>query len=182
MPSVKLARQTNSPRVTIKTGFFTALVALACGHQRLAADEPPPPNKPDLDVTYIAQRPLYTGYWMDYPDDVPTFWVPDAKAPDGKKTVTKEEFQRLTKYQHAPGDKVTFTAHVRNNGFGPAPATHYRLYLDDKVVKEGDTNRWRRTRRRAAPTSGSTRTAGIRLPARSTPTARLTRSPRRITG
>ena len=89
---------------------------------------------PDLDVTYISQRPLYHGYWMDYPDDVPTFWVPDPDAPDGKRTVTKEEWQKLVKYQPAEGDKVTFTAHVRNNGFAPAPATRYVIRLDDKVV------------------------------------------------
>ena len=102
-----------------------------------AEEEAPPPDKPDLDVTYISQRPLYHGYWMDYPDDVPTFWVPDPDAPDGKRTVTKEEFQRLVKYQPAEGDEVTFTAHVRNNGFVPAPGTNYRLYIDDKVVAKG---------------------------------------------
>jgi hypothetical protein len=85
----------------------------------------------------MARRPLYHGYWVDYPDDVPTFWVPDKKAPDGKRTVTKEEFQRLIKVQPAEGDEVTFTAHVRNNGFAPAPETDYRLYIDDKVVATG---------------------------------------------
>ena len=98
-----------------------ALIALSALPALCAAAEEQPalPNKPDLDVTYISQRPLYHGYWMDYPNDVPTFWVPDANAPDGKRTVTKEEWQRLVKYQPAAGDKVTFTAHVRNNGFAP---------------------------------------------------------------
>jgi hypothetical protein len=95
------------------------------------------PSKPDLDVTYISQRPLYHGYCMDYPNDVPTFWVPDKNVPDGKRTVTKEEFHRLIKHQPAEGDEVTFTAHVRNNGFAAAPATDYKLYIDDKVVAAG---------------------------------------------
>jgi outer membrane protein assembly factor BamB len=112
---------------------FSALPALCVA----AEEQPALPNKPDLDVTYISQRPLYHGYWMDYPNDVPTFWVPDADAPDGKRTVTKEEWQRLVKYQPAAGDTVTFTAHVRNNGFAQAPATRYRLAIDDKVVAEG---------------------------------------------
>ncbi len=100
-------------------------------------EEPPPPKKPDLDVTYISQRPLYAGYWMDYPNDVPTFWVPDKDAPEGKRTVTKEEYQRLVKCRPAEGDEVTFTAHVRNNGFVAAPGTNYRLHIDDKVVAKG---------------------------------------------
>jgi hypothetical protein len=95
------------------------------------------PKLPDLDVTYISQRPLWHGYWFDYPNDVPTFWVPDQNAPDGKRTVTKEEFIRLTKCKPAAGDKVTFTAHVRNNGYEPSPATTYCLYIDDKVVAKG---------------------------------------------
>jgi hypothetical protein len=121
--------------VVLLTASFYLILGLLC----YAAEEPQPlPQKPDLDVTYISQRPLYHGYWMDYPNDVPTFWVPDKKAPDGKRTVTKEEFQKLVKCYPAEGDKVTFTAHIRNNGFAPSPATNYKLYIDDKVEKKGD--------------------------------------------
>jgi hypothetical protein len=74
---------------------------------------------------------------MDYPDDVPTFWVVDEKSPSGRRTVTREEWEKLTKYQHAPGDRVTFTAHVRNNGFAPSPETDYKLYIDDEIVAKG---------------------------------------------
>jgi streptogramin lyase len=130
--------KTASRRTALMTCLLATLVALSWTGSGRAADEPSPPAKPDLDVTYIAQRPLYPGYWMDYPNDVPTFWVPDPNAADGKHEVTREEFMRLTKYQPAAGDKITFTAHVRNNGFAPAPATRYRLYLDEAVVAEGE--------------------------------------------
>ena len=126
--------------VSVTCGILCAALAVAwtCAARCPAAEGPAAlPNKPDLDVTYISQRPLYHGYWVEYPDDVPTFWVPDKKAPGGKRKVTKEQFQRLVKYQPAAGDEVTFTAHVRNNGFAPAPAAAYRLYIDDKVVAEG---------------------------------------------
>lgn len=118
--------------------FFTAVFGglFATGISQ-AADEPAPPDKPDLNVTYISQRPLYPGYWLEYPNDVPTFWVADKNSPDGSRKVSKEEFARLVKHKHAEGDKVTFTAHIRNNGFVPAPATDYKLYLDNKVVAKG---------------------------------------------
>ncbi len=95
------------------------------------------PQKPDLDVAYISQRPFYLGYRMDYTDDVPTFWVHDPDSPDEKRSVTKEEYLRLEKYQHADGDDVTFTAHIRNNGFVPSPKTDYKLWIDDKIVDKG---------------------------------------------
>ena len=47
---------------------------------------------------------------MDYPNDIPAFWVPDPSAPDGKKTVTKEEWQRLVKFQPAAGDAIATPA------------------------------------------------------------------------
>jgi len=121
-------------RLVVLVIFFVA-VAVAAG-----AAPAELPNLPDLDVTYISQRPLYRGYWMDYPDDVPTFWVYDKNAPDGKRTVTKEEFQRLVKVNPAAGDKVTFTVHVRNNGFAPSEKSKYLLYIDDKVVAKGALN------------------------------------------
>ena len=106
--------------------LLMALVYLIISSFCIAAEEAQLlPQKPDLDVTYISQRPLYHGYWMDYPNDVPTFWVPDKDAPDGKRTVTKDEFQKLVKCNPAEGDKVTFTAHIRNNGFTPSPATNF---------------------------------------------------------
>ena len=113
------------------TGFLAVMTCQA------AEDTPPLPQKPDLDVTYISQRPLYPGYWLEYPDDVPTFWVPDPSSPDGSRVVTKEEYMRLRKYQPAEGEEVTFTAHVRNNGFVSAPETDYRLYIDGRAVGKG---------------------------------------------
>lgn len=52
----------------------TVLIVLlaSAGLCSAAEEQPALPDKPDLNVTYISQRPLYHGYWMDYPDDVPT--------------------------------------------------------------------------------------------------------------
>ena len=47
--------------------FAGGLVVAVCD----AAQEPPLPEKPDLNVTYISQRPLHPGYWLEYPDDIP---------------------------------------------------------------------------------------------------------------
>jgi DNA-binding beta-propeller fold protein YncE len=117
--------------------FATLAAALLSAPVCPAAEGSALPAKPDLDVTYISQRPLYVGYWMDYDNDVPRFWVPDPKAPDGKRAVARDEYIRLQKYQHADGDPVTFTVHIRNNGFAPAPRTNYRLYIDDTVARTG---------------------------------------------
>jgi hypothetical protein len=95
------------------------------------------PQKPDLNVTYISQRPLYPGYWMAYPNDIPTFWVADSLSPESSRKVSKEEYTKIVKHKPAQGDEVTFTAHIRNNGFIPSPETDYKLYLDDKVVDKG---------------------------------------------
>ena len=117
----------------------TALLAtFLCATKCCAAEDTPPlPQKPDLNVTYISLRPLYAGYYLAYPNDIPTFWVNDPKAANGKREVSREEYQELTKFMHAKGDDVTFTAHIRNNGFRPSPETEYRLYIDDKEVQKG---------------------------------------------
>jgi hypothetical protein len=64
------------------------------------------PQKPDMNVTYISQRPLYPGYWLGYPDDIPTFWVADKNSPDGSRKVTKEEYAKLVKHKPAQGDEI----------------------------------------------------------------------------
>jgi len=118
--------------------FFAALFAGSfTAGTCVAAEGSPPPQKPDLDVTYISLRPLYAGYYLAYPNDVPTFWVVDPNAADGKREVSREEYQELIKFQHAKGDDVTFTAHIRNNGFAPSPETQYRLYIDDRELQRG---------------------------------------------
>lgn len=123
------------------SGVWACVLIALCAAHFIAgvcyAAERPPPQKPDLNVTYISQRPLYAYYWMAYPNDVPTFWVPDKNSPDGSRQVSKEEFARLVKHKPAEGDEVTFTAHVRNNGFVRSPKTDYRLYIDAKIVKTG---------------------------------------------
>jgi hypothetical protein len=124
------------------TAVFTCAAVLAaflCAAKCCAAaDTHLLPQKPDLNVTYISLRPLYAGYYLDYPNDIPTFWVVDEKAPDGKREVSREEYQKLIKFQHAAGDEVTFTAHIRNNGFVPSPETDYRLYIDNEEVGQGN--------------------------------------------
>ena len=121
------------------TGTLLILLLVTCfASMALGAEEVPSlPEKPDLNVTYISQRPIYPGYWLAYPDDVPTYWVKDERSPDGKREVTREEHDKLVKHQHAEGDEVTFIAHVRNNGFAPSPPASYRFCIDGKVVDTG---------------------------------------------
>ena len=135
MAACSISAEIHRNRLTLLSAFAVFWSVSVAG---LAwAEEDTLPAKPDLDVTYISLRPLYAGYYMDYPNDIPTFWVVDEKAPDGKREVSKEEYMKLVKYQHAEGDKVTFTAHIRNNGSAASPETDYRLYVDDKVIEEG---------------------------------------------
>ena len=75
------------------------------------ADEPARPN---LDVTYIERTPLYPAYTVAYDimglTDVPVLVDPQTRFP-----LAGEQADAI-KRQPAPGDKVTFTAHVVNKG------------------------------------------------------------------
>jgi PKD repeat protein len=73
-----------------------------------------PPAGVDLDVTYINRAPMYYAYCVQYPDGIPTL------CPG-----TQSE-QRWP----APGEVVTFTAHIVNKGTIASPSFDYRWSID----------------------------------------------------
>ncbi len=85
------------------------------------------PPGPDLDVTFINRAPMYKAYCVEYPWDVPgqpgiPFLCPG----------TEDE-----KRWPAPGEIVTFTAHIVNKGVDPAPASGYAWQIDGATVSTG---------------------------------------------
>lgn len=92
--------------------LLTALVSL------LAA---PAFAAPDLGVRFISRSPLYWRYKVLYPDGVPEL----ASTHEGKDP-------SLDQHWPAPGEKVTFTAHVGNYGDSSVQGFNYRWYVDGK--------------------------------------------------
>jgi PKD repeat protein len=77
-----------------------------------------PPEGVDLDVTFINRQPMYKAYCVQYPGGIPTL-CPGT-----------ESEQRWP----APGQVVTFTAHIVNKGTLASPAFTYRWTIDGSEV------------------------------------------------
>ena len=75
---------------------------------------------PDLDVSHISRSPLYFRYNVQYPNGYPVL----APVPGGNADPAKD------KRWPAPGETVTFTAHVRNAGDAPTPPFRYAWLYD----------------------------------------------------
>ncbi|HSJ59385.1 MAG TPA: CARDB domain-containing protein, partial [Anaerolineae bacterium] len=84
-----------------------------------AAGAPPPGI--DLDVTYIERAPMYKAYCVDYPGGIPVL----CPGTEGE--------QRWP----APGEVVTFTAHIVNKGTVTSPVYAYRWTIDGAQVASG---------------------------------------------
>ncbi len=82
---------------------------------------------PDLGVRFISRSPLYWRYNVTYPDGVPQL----APTHDGKDP-------NLDRHWPAPGEKVTFTAHVRNQGDSGVQGFDYRWYVDGQPQSRMD--------------------------------------------
>ncbi|MBN1660406.1 MAG: hypothetical protein JXA93_18550 [Anaerolineae bacterium] len=80
-----------------------------------------PPVGIDLDVTYIERDPIYKAYCVNYADGLP-FLCPGT-----------EGEQRWP----APGEVVTFTAHIVNKGTDASPAFAYSWRIDGGEVASG---------------------------------------------
>ena len=90
----------------------------------------PKPNKPDLSVLYIERLPRYPGLAARYTSvDTPEAGSGDALPP---QLLTPNE-----KHAPAPGETVTFIAHVKNKG--PVKSNWYRYswLLDGREVDAG---------------------------------------------
>ncbi len=85
---------------------------------------PAPPDAPpgvDLDVTFISRDPMYYMYCVEYPDDLPQI-CPGHEA---------------DQHWPAPGELVTFTAHVVNKGSSASPGFGFEWAIDGEAVLAG---------------------------------------------
>jgi hypothetical protein len=93
---------------------------------------------PDLGVRFISRSPLDWRYNVQYPDGVPQL----APTHDGQDP-------NLDKHWPAPGEVVTFTAHVRNHGSSSVSGFNYRWSIDGRAQSRTDL-----TYNRAVPPGG----------------------------
>ncbi len=80
-------------------------------------------NSTDLGVRYISRSPLYYRYNVGYLDGIPYLASTHNNLPPAQD-----------KHWPDPGERVTFTAHIRNNGGATLSNFAYRWYLDDVPV------------------------------------------------
>lgn len=92
-------------------------------------------NRPDLDVTFIERNPKYPAYTPIYDleghQDVPILCYPGTRTP-----IPEAEIPQIKRWP-APGEEVTFTAHVVNKGDRPCPAFEFAWFIDGRRVREG---------------------------------------------
>ncbi len=85
------------------------------------------PDGIDLDVTYINRAPLYKAYCVQYRYDAPN-------QPGRPYLCPGTEDDRRWP---APGEIVTFTAHIINKGTVASPAFDYAWHIDGTAVASG---------------------------------------------
>ena len=97
------------------------------------------PKKPDLDVLFIEQWPVYPNYGFGYPGNLPVLAKWGQK--DGKRELeyffTRDEYEANVKVRPDKGEEMTFTAYVANKGGAKVGESDYLFKLDDKVQKKG---------------------------------------------
>lgn len=101
-----------------------------------ALGNPPggPPAKPDLDVTYISITPREYSYYPNY-----NLGYGRPVDPNTNSVVDIATAQAI-KHYHAPGDMVTFTAHVVNHGGSASAPYNWAFKLDGAVIASGREN------------------------------------------
>ncbi|HEY3415079.1 MAG TPA: hypothetical protein VGM51_18750 [Armatimonadota bacterium] len=112
-----------------KSGFVL-LVALLWAPAFAVAPGGPPPM-PDLDVTYISITPREFSYYPNY--DLGYGRPVD---PNTNNVVDIATAQAI-KHYHAPGDIVTFTAHVVNHGGLASAPYNWAFKIDGNVIANG---------------------------------------------
>lgn len=80
------------------------------------------PGSSDLGVRFISRAPLYWRYNVDYDEGLPKLI-----ATHGDLDPTKDQHWPL------PGEKVTFTAHIRNNSPAAVNTFEYLWYIDGRA-------------------------------------------------
>jgi len=97
----------------------------------------PPDQLPDLDVLYIERTPRYPGYALDY-DRPGQEGVPIPVDNKTRQPLTPAQAKTVQRWP-APGETVTFIAHVQNRGRAPAPGWEYAWYVDGREKARGQT-------------------------------------------
>lgn len=113
---------------------IAVVLSLLCTALNLAFAQPPE-ALPDLDVTYIERTPKYPGYRVDY-DQPGKRGAPILVDNRTHRPLSPAEAAAVKRWP-APGEVVTFTAHVRNAGDAPAPSWDYEWRIDGRVVGAG---------------------------------------------
>jgi streptogramin lyase len=134
------APRSRTARLAAAASFLFAFAGAAAADD--AAPPPrlgPPADKCDLDVTYIQQLPFYPGYAFEYPGNVPTIRDPQSGTDRRERRwfMTRAEADAHGKHHPEPGETITFTAHVINNGGRASPPAEYVFKLDDTVLDRG---------------------------------------------
>ena len=112
------------------------------------------PDKPDLSVIFIQRLPRNVDVKFDYPGDIPEphcsclsqpepgrgrfRYKPNPK-PSNKPAykMNDTELKEFCRHRPLPGDKIFFTAHVKNQGGAPSPEAPYVFSIDKKAVLKG---------------------------------------------
>ena len=127
------------PTVRALPVLLIVFSAQVCPAGEEAAPLGPPKDLCDLDVTFVQQMPFYGGYGFEYPGNVPT--MTDGKLwrekHERRWIFAKAEADAIAKHAPDPGEEMTFTAHVINNGGKASPPAAYVFMLDDRVLKKG---------------------------------------------
>jgi hypothetical protein len=92
-----------------------------------------PTTAPDLDVTHISITPRPPSYQPRYYGGYGHPVDPNTNA-----EIPLEQAQAI-KHYHAPGDIVTFTAHVVNHGQAPSASFTYTWTVDGTVIGTGSS-------------------------------------------
>jgi hypothetical protein len=127
------------PTLRVLLVLSVVFVAQVCLAGEEAAVLGPPKDLCDLDVTFIQQMPFYGGYGFEYPGNVPTMvdWKLWRAKHERRWIFTKAEADAVDKHAPDPGEEMTLTAHVINNGGKASPPAAYVFMLDDRVLKKG---------------------------------------------
>lgn len=113
--------------------LFLMAAALLCLSLPARAQQPAP--LPDLDVLYIERTPRYPGYALDY-NRPGREGLPVLVDNRTRKPLTPAQAKAVKRWP-APGEMVTFTAHVQNRGSATAPGWEYAWHVDGKEMARG---------------------------------------------
>lgn len=87
-----------------------------------AASPVAPPNLPDIQVAWISREPLYPAYDVEYVDG----WTP-----------TLRPGTENARHWPAPGETITYSAHIANRGLQPSGYFVYRWLVDGAEAARG---------------------------------------------